>query len=130
MVVLYNPHGIWHQDVPTLSTIHVEFAKDRSKKELAEAPRGLAYFTDRAMATSYALLANEFAMTGYKTFFRQRGLHATRASEFAQTQHGRAFHSTWKCHFISVLCTTDSTYPFAQCNRLVPRINIHYVSIV
>jgi hypothetical protein len=56
--------------------IHVKLAKNRSNKELIEAlHRGLAYYTDKGMDASYALLDNGFAMAGYKIFFRQKGLH-------------------------------------------------------
>jgi hypothetical protein len=55
--------------------IHVDFAKDRTKKTLAEVRRGLEYFSDRNIESSYAMLDNEFAAAGFKRFFRQKGLH-------------------------------------------------------
>jgi hypothetical protein len=103
--------------------IHVELAKNRTKKELTEAlHRSLEYFTNRGMDASYALLDNEFAMAGYKKFFRQKGLHMQLVppNSHRRNMAERAIR-TWKGQFISVLCTTDSNYPFSQCNQLVPQ---------
>jgi hypothetical protein len=95
--------------------IHVELAKNRSKKELTEAlHRGLAYFIDKGMDASYALLDNEFAMAGYKRFFRQKGLHMQLVPPNSHRRNmGERAIRTWKGHFISVLCTTDSNYPYS-----------------
>jgi hypothetical protein len=103
--------------------IYVEMAKDRNKKDLAAAlQQGLDFFKDHDMDSAYAILDNEFASPGYKKCFRSKGLHMQLVPPHLHRRNmaERAIR-TWKNHYISVLCTADITFPFSQCNRLVPQ---------
>jgi hypothetical protein len=102
--------------------VYVEPTPDRSHASLTAAlERGLRFFADRNITSTFAVLDNEFNTEKFKNLMRKNNLpfQLVPRNSHRRNMAERTIR-TWKNHFGSTLLTTDKRFPLAKANLLLP----------
>lgn len=116
MLIMFNEDGNY---------IHVELMRDRKAAEYARAyAQGLAFFEERGVKPSWERLDNE--TNELLQAVARRANIVIQYSPPGNHRSNRAERAiqTWKHHFISVLASTDPTFPMAAWDELVPQAEL------